>query len=139
MDKPMETEKPRSPHSNAVTKSEKKIIVPPETKNSWTGIKFIFEDRNTKKKSEYAAKLGSEMNITGTDIKIVFGEFLPDFKMEKDVITTKSNEPNNPAVRVEISEKGRRIFAGWLYAKYPEIHGFEHQRYSITLKEGVRG
>jgi hypothetical protein len=136
MDKP--AEKPRSPHGNMSTKGERKIILPPEIKSSWTGVKFIFEDRNTKKQSEYTAKLGSEMTIPGTELKIVFSHFLPDFKMERDVITSKSTEPNNPAVRVEIYEKGKTIFTGWLYAKYPEIHAFEHHRYGIVLKEGIR-
>jgi len=136
MDKP--SEKPRSPHGKMSVKGERKIIIPHEIKNSWTGVKFIFEDRNMKKQSEYTAELGSQITIPGTELKIIFGDFLPDFKMEGDVITSKSNEPNNPAVRVEIFEKGRTIFTGWLYAKYPEIHAFEHRRYGIVLKEGIR-
>ncbi len=131
-------EKPRSPHSNVTPKNERKIIVPPEVKNSWSSVKLLFEDRSSKKKVEYTVKLGSELNISGTDLKIVCNEFLPDFKMEQDVITSKSNEPNNPAVKVIISEKGRIIFSGWLYGKYPDIHGLEHQRYVIILKEGMR-
>lgn len=131
-------EKPRSPHSNATPKSERKIIVPPDVKSSWSSVNLVFEDRSSKKKAEFTVKLGSELNISGTDLKIVCNEFLPDFKMEHDVITSKSNEPNNPAVRVIIYEKGRIIFNGWLYGKYPAIHGLEHQRYGIILKEGVR-
>ena len=119
-------------------KSERKIIVPPEVKRSWTGVKFIFEDKKAKKKTEYAADLHSEMVIPGTEFKIALKEFLPDFKMEKDVITSKSNEPNNPAIRVEIFEKGKPVFTGWLYAKYPDIHAFEHQRYGIVLQEGIK-
>ncbi len=136
MDKP--SEKPRSPHGELPLKGERKIVISPEVKKSWGDVKFVLEDKNTNKQSLYTARLGSEMSIPGTELKIVFGDFLPDFKMEKDIITSKTNEPNNPAVRVEISEKGRTIFSGWLYAKYPEIHAFEHHRYSIVLKEGIR-
>ncbi len=131
-------EKPRSPHIDVTPKEQRKIIVPSDTKNSWSSVKLIFEDRNAKKRSELIVKLGSELAIPGTELKIICNEFLPDFKMERDIITTKSNEPNNPAVRVSISEKGKTIFTGWLYSKYPEIHGFEHQRYGIVLKEGIR-
>ncbi len=132
-------EMPRSPHSNVTSKNERKIIVPPDVTKTWTGVRLIFEDRSSKKKAEFTVKLGSEMNIPGTELKVVCIEFLPDFKMERDIITSKSNEPHNPAVRVNIYEKGRTVFSGWLYAKYPDIHGFEHQRYGIILKEGIRG
>jgi hypothetical protein len=53
-------------------------------------------------------------------------------------ITSGSNDPVNPAVRVEIFEKGKSIFKGWLFAKMPEIHPFENDKYGLLLKEGVR-
>lgn len=137
IDKP-EEQKLRSPHGNIVSKSERKVIVPPEVQKKWDSVRLIFEDRHIRKKAEYVVKLNSEFSLTGTDLKILCKDFLPDIKMERDIITSKSNEPNNPAVRVVIYERDQTIFNGWLYSKYPEIHAFEHPRYSIILKEGIK-
>ncbi|MCX8030926.1 MAG: DUF2155 domain-containing protein [Thermodesulfovibrionales bacterium] len=132
-------EKPVSPHSNITSKERRRIVLSDEIKRSWSSVRLVFEDRGTNRQTELLVKLGKEFNIANTDLKIICKEFIPDFKMDKDIITSKSNEPNNPAVQVIIYERGKAIFEGWLYAKYPEIHSFQHQRYSITLREGIRG
>lgn len=133
-----EEQKLPSPHGNITIKGERKVIVPPEVQRKWDSVRLIFEDRHNKKKAEYVVKLNTEFSITGTDLKIICKDFLPDFKMEKDIITSKSIEPNNPAVRTIIYERDQKIFNGWLYSKYPEIHAFEHPRYVLILKEGIR-
>lgn len=128
---------PESPHGNA-QKVEKKILVP-ESAKKWNKVKLIFIDKSTNKTTEYIVKVGSEWKIPNTNLKVMVGEFLPDFKMTETEITSSSDMPNNPAVRVEIFEDGKSIFKGWLYAKFPMIHPFEHQKYGLALKEGIKG
>jgi hypothetical protein len=83
--------------------------------------------------------IGSEFKVPNTNLRIVVGEFLPDFRMDDATITSASDMPNNPAVRVEVFENGKSIFKGWLYSKFPTIHPFEHEKYGLTLKEGIKG
>lgn len=128
-----------APHGDMGPKVEKSITVPDDVKKKWTQVKLALEDKTTKKTTEYTIKVGSEYEIPGTGLKVVVGEFVPDFKMDQTAITSASNEPNNPAVKVEVFEKGNSIFKGWLYTKFPLIHPFEHKRYTLTLKEGVKG
>jgi hypothetical protein len=130
--------KPVSPHGDIAQKGKKTIVVPENVKGKWSSVKLVFEDRNSKKKAEYTVRINSEFDIPGTGLKIAVGDFLPDFKIEGSMITSGSNEPRNPAVKVEIFEKGTRTFDGWLYSKYPDIHAFEHEKYRLTLKEGIK-
>jgi hypothetical protein len=127
-----------APHGTMASKSDKKVVVPDDVKKKWTKVKLVLEDRNTKKSTEYTVKVGSDFEFPGTDLKVSVGEFLPDFRMDETSITSASSEPNNPAVRVEVFEKGKSVFKGWLYVKFPGIHPFEHQRYCITLKDAVK-
>lgn len=117
---------------------ETKVIVPEVVKGKWDAVKLIIEDKVAKKTSEVTVKLDSEYTIPNSNLKIKVGEFLPDFKMDGLTITSSSNEPNNPAVRVVVYENGKEIFKGWLYAKFPTIHPFQHDKYGILLKEGVK-
>lgn len=117
---------------------EIKVIVPEAVKGKWDAVKLIVEDKIAKKSSEITVKLNSEYDIPNSNLKIKVGEFLPDFKMDGLTITSSSNEPNNPAVRVIVYENGKEIFKGWLYSKFPTIHPFQHDRYGLTLKEGVK-
>ncbi len=136
MSTPMQT--PMSPHGNAGTKAEKKIVVPADVKAKWNKVKFVFEDKASKKSSEYTVNVGSELKVPNTKLKIVASEFLPDFRMDESTITSASDMPNNPAVRLEVFEDGKSIFKGWLFSKFPATHPFEHQKYGLTLKEGVK-
>jgi len=117
---------------------ETKVVVPEAVKGKWDAVKLVIEDKIAKKTSEVTVKLDSEYTIPNSNLKIKVGEFLPDFKMDGLTITSSSNEPNNPAVRVVVYEGGKEIFKGWLYSKFPTIHPFQHDKYGITLKEGVK-
>jgi hypothetical protein len=61
--------------------------------------------------------------------------------MSGTVITSASAEPNNPAVAIKIFEDDQLIFPpagewGWIYAKFPKIHSFQHDRYGFVLTAG---
>jgi hypothetical protein len=127
-----------APHGDMGKKEQKPVQVPEDIKKSWGKVKLVFTDKVAKKSKEYTVDLGSELVIPGTDLKVAVGEFLPDFKIMGSTITSGSNEPNNPGVRVEVFEKGKSIFKGWLYSKFPDMHPFEHEKYGLNLKEGIR-
>ncbi|MFZ5996107.1 MAG: DUF2155 domain-containing protein [Nitrospirota bacterium] len=129
---------PMAPHGNAGPKVEKKIIVPNEVKGKWSKVKLVLEDKTTKKSDEYTVKIGSDFELPNTNLKVKVGEFLPDFRMDGTTLTSGSANPNNPAVRVEVFEGGKSVFKGWLFAKFPTMHPFEHPKYALTLKEGVK-
>ena len=126
------------PQGNMGSKDQKTIQVPEDVKKSWGKVKLVFTDKAAKKTREYTVNTSSEFEIQGTGLKVAVSEFLPDLKMIGSNITSGSNEPVNPAVRVEIFEKGKSIHKGWLFAKMPDIHPFENDKYGLILKEGLR-
>ena len=131
-------------HGMMATKGQAHVVVPDSVKGKWGGAKIIIEDKATKKKNEYTVKLHSKVPIPNTNLKLTVGEYLPDFKMEGMTLTSVSNNPNNPALAVKIFENDKKIFPspekewGWLFEKVPTIHPFEHEKYSIILKEGIK-
>ncbi len=42
---------------------------------------------------------------------------------------------HNPAAYVEVSEKGRRIYRGWLYQEFPEMFGPDSPNWRLWLKQ----
>ena len=120
------------------------VLVPNSVKGKWSGAKIIVEDKLTKTKHEYTVKLDSDFKIPNTDLNMHVGDFLPDFRMDGLNLTSASSEPINPALAIRVFEKGKQIFPapgkewGWLFARLPSVHPFEHQKYGIILKEGVK-
>jgi len=117
---------------------ERQIVVPDNVKGKWKAIALSIEDKASGKVTVQKVSMGGEYKIPGSDIRITVSEFLPDFIMEGPVITSRSAEPNNPAARITVMEGGEELFASWIYSNHPAIHPFQHEKYGITLKEGVR-
>jgi hypothetical protein len=144
MQGPMSPEGQQQPGSFMMPAGKSKVVVPDFVKGKWSAAKIIFEDRVAKVKHEYTVKLDSDFNVPNSNIKISVGQYLPDFKMEGFTMTSLSDKPNNPALAIRVLENNKQIFPapgkqwGWLFEKVPTIHPFEHVRYGIILKEGVK-
>jgi hypothetical protein len=132
------------PPGAMMPKGETKVIVPDSIKGKWNSAKIIVEDKITKQKQEYLVKLNSDFKVPNSNLRIHVGNFLPDFRMKGLNLTSGSNETRNPALGIQVFENDKKIFPaagkkwGWLFSKVPTIHPFEHPKYGIILKEGVK-
>jgi len=134
---------PVGSHSTPGQKTEFQISVPQEVTDNWFGVQIEVEDKLENKKEEINADIGSEFTIPGSELIVKVGPFLPDFKMNAQIITSASNEPNNPAVGIAVYEGEKKLFPpsgewGWLYANFPAIHSFTHERYALVLKAATK-
>ena len=112
---------------------EATVQLPAEVKGKWKDIKVTVEDKAKKSTKEYTIALGKTEDVPGTKLSIQAVEFVPSFVMQGLNITSASNEPNNPAAKVIISEGGKEVFKGWLFQKFPTTHAFSHPEYAVTL------
>lgn len=128
------------PHGAASKQKEKEavIVVPDSVKGKWRGAILTIEDKKGNIKKDYDLKLNSEFTIPDSKIVIKTGDFLPSFTMDDKTYTSKSNNPDNPAFYLTITENGKVLFKGWVFSKFPTMHPFMHNRFGIILKEGVR-
>ena len=124
-------------------KMERKVVVPAEVKNVWSAVKIVVNDKKANKQQDFTVEIGKELSVPDSNLKIKVVHFLPDFKMTEQTITSASNDSNNPSAGVTIHENGKQIFPssgelGWLYSKFPAVHPFQHERFEVTLKEGIK-
>lgn len=137
----MPSQSPMPPHGGnaAMTPKDRTIDIPDAVKGTWHRVILSVVDKGSNKTTEYKVKLKSDFKIPNSDLKVAVGDFLPDFKMSDNGITSGSNEPDNAAVNVEIFQGGKSVFKGWLFSKFPSMHPFQDPKYAITLKEGIKG
>ncbi len=119
------------------------VMIPQEIRDQWGSVIIIVEDKKENSKQEFTVNTNGEFKIPDSNLTVKVGPFLPDFKMSAQTITTASAEPNNPSVGVAIIQDGSKIFPatgewGWLYSKFPTIHSFQHERFGLVLKEGIK-
>jgi hypothetical protein len=130
-------------HGSSGQKPEFQVVVPPDVQEMWLGVTIVVQDKQENKEEEFNVNIGGEFAIPDSTLTVRVGPFLPDFKMSGTVITSASNDPNNPSVGVAIIDDGKKVFPssgewGWLYAKFPTIHSFQHERYALNLKAGTK-
>ncbi len=65
---------------------------------------------------------GEQVSLGDTGVKIELASFVPDFVLRGNELDTRSNDPNNPAVQLHVSEPGGRRFAVWFFPKFPQMN-----------------
>jgi len=128
---------PETHKQDVPIKGSSVVEVPDEVKGSWSGVVLLVKDNKKGISDEYTVPIDSTLKLPDSDIMVNVREYLPAFAMQGSIITSLSNEPNNPAAFISVNEGGNEIFAGWLFSRYPTTHAFSHPRFAITLKEGV--
>lgn len=126
-----------SPHGDIPPVGKPVVELPEIVKGKWKGVVLVVDDKQGGGSGEHKVSLGAKFKVPGSDLMVEVREFFPAFVMQGSSITSMSNDPNNPAALVSVTEGGSEIFSGWLFARYPTTHAFSHPRYSIVLKEGV--
>ncbi|MDP2877172.1 MAG: DUF2155 domain-containing protein [Holophaga sp.] len=114
-------------------KKESQVVVPEGLKGKWKSIQIAVVDKASKKETLHVVPVGKDFLIPGTGLTLRADNLLPDFSMGDGVISSKSENMENPAAQVRISEGGEERFKGWAFLKFPETHAFEHPKYALKL------
>jgi len=84
-------------------------------------------------------RIGQPAAVEGEDITLTASRFLPDFVLdEKNQPSTRSPEPNNPAVLIRGERAGAEVFSGWIFAKFPDfaqMHQAQETEFKPELKD----
>lgn len=113
------------------------VVVPDSIRGKWGAVRLVVEDKEGGGRREYTVKLGSELVLPDSNLVLKVSHFLPDLKIQGNTFTSASNELLNPAAHLAVSQDGTEIFNGWLFQLFPNVHPFNHDRYRVTLKDGL--
>lgn len=80
---------------------------------------------------------GETLPLKGNGLSLRALQFIPDFAMHGSEIHSHSNEPNNPALQVEVTKSGGAQWKTWVFQKMPDFHASEAMPYHIRF-ESVR-
>ena len=114
-----------------------RLEVPPEVSHAYTGIKIVWKDKADGKEGVIEVPLGGTAPLPDPSLVVRAEVFLPAFTMGGGAITSEGVEPQNPAARITVLNKGKEIFAGWIFTRFPDVHPFTHPRFQLLLEGGV--
>ena len=115
-----------------------KLVVPPEVEKTYSAIRLTWKNSQTGKEGQLDVPLGGSARVPESEMEVRADVFLPAFTMKGDAITTQGLDATNPASRISVSDQGKEVFSGWIFANYPDVHPFQHPVYSLKLAGGVK-
>lgn len=123
-----------APRQPAHPKSGKlpKVELGDEVKAKWKTIKLAVIAGEGKEQT-MEAKVGGKLAIPGGALELDVLAYVPDFQTVDGVVSSASNEPRNPAVLVQLSEKGKVIDNGWVFQDLPEFNTYRNARAKLRL------
>lgn len=116
-------------------KKESKVVVPDSVKGKWKSVRIAVVDKASGKETLHAVPMGTDFAVPGTGLTLRLENPLPSFSMGDGVITSKSDQMENPAIQARISEGGKEQFKGWMFAKFPDTHAFVHPKVGLRMVE----
>ena len=114
-----------------------RLEVPPEVEQAYGAVRIGWSDRSNGRTGVIEVPLGGATPLPDPSLVVRADVFLPAFTMGGGAITSAGVDPQNPAARIAVFEKGKEIFAGWIFAKFPDVHPFTHPRFQLRLEGGV--
>ncbi|MDR2870529.1 MAG: hypothetical protein LBV04_08770 [Deferribacteraceae bacterium] len=103
----------------------------------YSGVKLQITDKASGKVITTTVPLGEVKKVDGTPMTIEVTQLFPDFIREDTGNATKSLEPNNVAIRVNIAGVSPE-FDGILFEKYPEVHPYDNPDYGVVMTELIK-
>ncbi len=85
--------------------------------------------------SDITLDFRKEKEITGTDLRINASNFIGHFAFDPGTkqVFARSEEHENPAVRIDIYEGGKLISSPWIFYKFPNMFPIEGSKYNFIL------
>lgn len=94
------------------------IEVPQSVKDKYAGVIMAVGDRKTREIKKFTVMFGKTAKVPGTDYTVKVGEYLPTWSMHENVVTSRKDEPEDPAVRATIYKSGEQVFDGFIFQRH---------------------
>jgi len=94
---------------------KEKLLVYPVQKGGVCALEAI---------AQIPTEISAESKIADTGYKVRILRYLPDFVMDTSTksAASRSAEPNNPAIEIELQDKSGKLATFWVFAHFPDMH-----------------
>jgi len=102
-----------------------------ELEASWSGA--------TRPPQNFALRPGEAAGLGDSGVQVELADFVPDFVLEGNQLSTRSNEPNNPAIRLQVTQAGGKRSAVWFFPKSPQMNFPDESGIAFKLRDVEMG
>lgn len=126
-----DTSLPAGSHSNL--KSARKLQLDDEVIAKWKVVNLEISDNTAGQKKAVKVNVGQKVSLKDDGLYLMVKAYVPDYALSEDAIVSRSNEPNNPAILVELMEGDKVVTSGWIFEQLPDFNSYGDARYGLVL------
>ncbi|MBI5235673.1 MAG: hypothetical protein HY886_05425 [Deltaproteobacteria bacterium] len=115
------------------SKQDREVKLSKEVLDKWKEAKIEVQDVASKAKESLTIKVGSTVALKKAGFKLKLKALVPDYLIKDKAIESRSNEPKNPAIFVELAEGDKTIASGWIFRNMPDFNSYKDARITIVL------
>lgn len=118
--------------AHTTIKTQKEVKLSDEVKAKWKEVNLDITDAASKNKENITVKVGETIKLNN-QFKLKVETFVPDYAIAENRIESRSNEPKNPAVLIELLDGDKSVARGWVFKDFPEFNSYTDDRFPIAL------
>jgi hypothetical protein len=119
--------------AHAVRPPTREINVSEEVRNKWKEVQLQITDTSRQQTQLLTLQIGTSVRLNDEGERLGIEIYIPDYAIADKQIESRSNEPNNPAVFVNLTHEGKVLKSGWVFMHLPEYNSFVHKRFHLVL------
>lgn len=108
------------------------LRIPPEVKAKWKSVELSITATGGKEQRAHVT-IGDKVTVANTGLSLNVAAFVPAFMSDAGVVTSSSNNLDNPAVQLQLRDGKGKIAEGWVFQSLPEFNSFSSSKVSVRL------
>jgi len=108
-----------------------RLDIPASVKAKWKSAELSLAGRDIALRTVKVA-IGGEVDLGKEQVLRVLA-YVPAFQSDAGTVTSASNNPDNPAVLVQLLDRKQPVAEGWVFQKLPDFNTFSTDRLKVQL------
>lgn len=108
------------------------LDIPADVKAKWKTVELSLSGQNIPLR-KVRVSIGGETSIDPSGLLVRVVAYVPAFQSDAGTVTSSTNNPDNPAVLVQLVEKAKVLNEGWVFQKYPDFNTYKSEKLHLQL------
>ena len=109
-----------------------RLNIPADVKAKWKTVELSVDGKGISVRKLQIA-VGGETGIDKSGLTVRVVAYVPAFQSDGGVVTSASNNPDNPAVLIQLVDRAQVLSEGWVFQKLPDFNTYQSEKLHLQL------
>ncbi len=117
-------------HANSGVKT--RLNIPADVQAKWKTVELSVAGKDVGARN-LKIPVGGETGVDKSGLTVRVVAYVPAFQSDAGAVTSASNKPDNPAVLIQLVDKGQVLNEGWVFQKLPDFNTYSSDKLQVQL------